>query len=80
MRGGSHGRNFCRGPDVGELIDVKEKDFMGSDMDPTNLVEGFQLNHHYEDTFYLMCFNSFSSSRFIKKIIIDRFILTQWTD
>ena len=36
---------------------------MGANMDPTDLVEGFQLNHHYEDPFYFMGFK-FSSSCF----------------
>ncbi|KAF7137797.1 hypothetical protein RHSIM_Rhsim07G0157900 [Rhododendron simsii] len=40
----------------------------------------FQDNHYYEDPFYPMGFINSSDSWFIKKLIIDCIILTQWTD
>ena len=44
----------------------KKGGFMGADMDPTDLVEGFQLNHHCKDPFYFMGFK-FSSSCFERR-------------
>ncbi|KAG5565325.1 hypothetical protein RHGRI_001277 [Rhododendron griersonianum] len=38
------------------------------------------VNHYYEDPFYPMGFINSSDSLFIKKLIIDYFILTRWTD
>ena len=44
-----------------------------------DLVECFHAHYHVEDPFYFVRFE-FSTSCFIKKIIMDYFILTQWAD
>ena len=56
-----------------------EELYLQKEMLQVDSFEDFQENYYYEDPFDFVG-TKFSSSWFIKKLIMEYFILTQWTD